>query len=431
MRTHQMSHQAPRLLTVWLCTLAMVWANLVLNSPAHAQAPAIPVGEITLVIGQSVLERSGSELAQVQKGEKIAQGDVIKTTASGHVHIRFIDGALVSVRPNSIFAIQQFEYNPLQPKDSVVRFTLAKGEVRSISGRAAEEAKDRFRLNTPLVAIGVKGTDFVTSSGNQATRVTVNSGAIVMAPFDNACKADSLGVCISARARELSADMAGMALIYQNGAPDPSLQKLVSSKDNNKLQTGDPALKDNAERTNVTGKEAISPETMLPQARLVWGRWSQAPAPGDDLTLSFREAMRGNEVTVGDGYYFLFREPGGINALDNLNHAVDFKLQNSSAFYQKQDNSLQAASVQDASLNIDFGKRLFSTKLKVASEGISTQSMQFAGTLDPKTGIFLVKGNSVTGNLAGALTLNGLQAGYFFRYNLDGGKLSGATLWGR
>jgi hypothetical protein len=141
--------------------------------------------------------------------------------------------------------------------------------------------------------------------------------------------------------------------------------------------------------------------------------------------------MRGNEVTVGDGYYFLFREPGAINVLANLNHSVDFKLQNSSAFYQKQDNSLQAASVQDASLNIDFGKRLFATQLKVASEGIGTQSMQFAGTIDPKTGIFLDKGNTSAGNLAGALTLNGLQAGYFFRYNLDGGKLSGATLWGR
>jgi len=431
MRTHHTPRQAPRLLNAWLCMLVLVWVSLLPTGPAHAQSNPLPVGEITLVIGQSAIERNGYESAQVQKGEKIAQGDVIKTTASGHVHIRFIDGALVSVRPNSIFAIQQFEYNPQQPKDSVVRFSLAKGEVRSISGRAAEEAKDRFRLNTPLVAIGVKGTDFVTSSGNQATRVTVNSGAIVMAPFDNACKADSLGVCISTRARELNADMTGMALIYQIGAPDPSLQKLISSKDNGKLQTGDPALKDNAERTNVTGKESISPETMLPQARLVWGRWSQAPAPGDDLTLSFREAMRGNEVTVGDGYYFLFREPGAINALDNLNHAVDFKLQNSSAFYQKQDNSLQAASVQDARLTIDFGKRLFSTQLKVASEGISTQSMQFAGTLDPKTGIFLDKSSNTAGSLSGALTLNGLQAGYFFRYNLDGGKLSGATLWGR
>lgn len=424
------NRQVTRLLIA--CGMAMAWAMaLLLWSPSvWAQAPAVAVGEITLVIGQSALERPGAEQLQVLKGKKIAQGDTIKTTGSGHVHIRFVDGALVSIRPNSVFAIEQFEYNPDQPKDSVVRFTLAKGEVRSISGRAADQARERFRLNTPLVAIGVKGTDFVTTSGNQATRVTVNSGAIVMAPFDNACKADSLGVCVSDRARELNADMTGMALIYHLGNPDPSLQQLINSKDGGKLQNDAAAPNDSADRTNVSTQETVSPETMLPDARLVWGRWSQIPVPGDELTVSFREAMQGNEVTVGDGYYFLFREPGTVNVLESLNQSVDFKLQSSSSFYQKQDTSLQVANVQDASLNIDFGKRLFSTQFKVASEGISTQSLQFAGTLDPKTGIFLDRGTAAS-NLAGALTLNGLQAGYFFRYNLDGGRLSGATLWGR
>lgn len=424
------NRQVTRLLIA--CGVAMAWAMaLLLWSPSvWAQAPAVAVGEITLVIGQSALERPGAEQLQVLKGKKIAQGDTIKTTGSGHVHIRFVDGALVSIRPNSVFAIEQFEYNPDQPKDSVVRFTLAKGEVRSISGRAADQARERFRLNTPLVAIGVKGTDFVTTSGNQVTRVTVNSGAIVMAPFDNACKADSLGVCVSDRARELNADMTGMALIYHLGNPDPSLQQLINSKDGGKLQNDAAAPNDSADRTNVSTQETVSPETMLPDARLVWGRWSQIPVPGDELTVSFREAMQGNEVTVGDGYYFLFREPGTVNVLESLNQSVDFKLQRSSSFYQKQDTSLQVANVQDASLNIDFGKRLFSTQFKVASEGISTQSLQFAGTLDPKTGIFLDRGTAAS-NLAGALTLNGLQAGYFFRYNLDGGRLSGATLWGR
>lgn len=424
------NRQVTRLLIA--CGVAMAWAMaLLLWSPSvWAQAPAVAVGEITLVIGQSALERPGAEQLQVLKGKKIAQGDTIKTTGSGHVHIRFVDGALVSIRPNSVFAIEQFEYNPDQPKDSVVRFTLAKGEVRSISGRAADQARERFRLNTPLVAIGVKGTDFVTTSGNQVTRVTVNSGAIVMAPFDNACKADSLGVCVSDRARELNADMTGMALIYHLGNPDPSLQQLINSKDGGKLQNDAAAPNDSADRTNVSTQETVSPETMLPYARLVWGRWSQIPVPGDELTVSFREAMQGNEVTVGDGYYFLFREPGTVNVLESLNQSVDFKLQRSSSFYQKQDTSLQVANVQDASLNIDFGKRLFSTQFKVASEGISTQSLQFAGTLDPKTGIFLDRGTAAS-NLAGALTLNGLQAGYFFRYNLDGGRLSGATLWGR
>jgi hypothetical protein len=119
--------------------LAMVFG--LLANPSWAQAPAQAVGEITLVIGQSALERPGAEQLQVLKGKKIAQGDTIKTTASGHVHIRFIDGALVSIRPNSVFAIEQFQYNPEQPKDSVVRFTLAKGNkwVRWASTKEIEE----------------------------------------------------------------------------------------------------------------------------------------------------------------------------------------------------------------------------------------------------------------------------------------------------
>lgn len=405
-----------------------------LNGAAFAAAAS--VGEVSLSIGQSDIERSDGATVNVKKGDKINQGDVIKTSASGHVHIRFIDGALISVRPNSVFVIQQFDYNPLQPKESIVRLSLTRGEVRSISGRAAEEAKDKFRLNTPLVAIGVKGTDFVASSAQDATRVTVNSGAIVMAPFDGACRAEGLGVCVSARARELTADMTGMALIYKNGAPDPSLQKLVSSKDAGKLQEGERQIKDGPERSAVTTKEATSPEQLLPKARMVWGRWSQTPVVGDGLTVSFRDAIKGNEVTVGDGYYFLFREPGAINALSNLNHQVDFKLQDSSAYYQKADNTLQSAQIKDASFGIDFGQRTFATKLQVSTEGMPPQNMQFAGQVDVKTGIFLDKGITVgnqgnQSNLAGALTLNGLQAGYFFRYNLESGKLSGATLWGR
>ena len=68
-------------------------------------------------------------------------------------------------------------------------------------GAAAQAAKDRFRLNTPLVAIGVKGTDFVTQTSQEGTRVMVNQGAIVMAPFDQGCRADALGVCATSRAQ--------------------------------------------------------------------------------------------------------------------------------------------------------------------------------------------------------------------------------------
>ena len=97
------------------------------------------VGEVTLTIGKSKIERSTQE-AEPQKGGSVQEGDVIRTSDNGHVHIRFIDGARVSVRPNSVFRIHEFKYSPADPAASVVRLSLDSGEARSISGAAAQAA---------------------------------------------------------------------------------------------------------------------------------------------------------------------------------------------------------------------------------------------------------------------------------------------------
>ena len=405
-----------------LCRRLATWSVLLLLCGwAVAMPVQASVGEITLVIGQSDVEREAEQTAQAQKGKHIREGDIIKTSASGHVHIRFVDGALVSVRPNSVFTVHEFKYNPADPAASVVRLSLSKGEVRS---------KDKFRLNTPLVAIGVKGTDFVTQTGQETTRVTVNQGAIVMAPFDQGCRADALGVCATSRARELTAEMVGMALVYRNGAVDPGFQLVPGQKDAGKLQPQDAQLKDGADRASSASKEHVRPEDLVTASRLVWGRWSRAPLQGDNLTIGFREALAGTEVTVGDGYYFLFRTPGSPNLLPSLNNQVDFKLGASTAQYRQPSNDIVAANVNSGTFSIDFAQRSYATQLQVSADGIAAQNIQFTGKIDTNTGIFL--GSGANGqSLGGALTLNGRQAGYFFRAPVGNGSLSGATLWGR
>ena len=144
---------------LWSLVALFVMSTLMANAMASQV-----VGEVTLTIGKSKIERTAGE-AEPQKGGSVQEGDVVRTYDNGHVHIRFIDGARISVRPNSVFRIHEFKYSPADPAASVVRLSLDSGEVRSISGAAAQAAKDRFRLNTPLVAIGVKGTDFVTQVG--------------------------------------------------------------------------------------------------------------------------------------------------------------------------------------------------------------------------------------------------------------------------
>jgi hypothetical protein len=402
---------------------------------SHSAFASQVVGEVTLTIGKSKIERSSGE-AEPQKGSSVQEGDIIRTTDNGHVHVRFIDGARVSVRPNSVFRIHEFKYSPADPAASVVRLSLDSGEARSISGAAAQAAKERFRLNTPLVAIGVKGTDFVTQVSKDVIRVTVNQGAIVMAPFDSGCRAESLGVCNTTRAKELTAEMLGQALVYRLGTADPSFINVSKSgqQDSNKLIQLDRQLRDGVDKPLASDTETKNPLNAVGFNRLIWGRWARDPIANDSLTVPFLEAMRGNEVTVGDGYYFLFREPSNVNLLPTLTTKADFGLKSSSAYYRNAANEMVPASVQSGSLSIDFGAKTYATQLGLSAEGTGLQSYAQSGTLNAATGIFLGRSGpevAPTSSLAGAISLDARQAGYLFKTQIGRGTFVGATLWGR
>lgn len=392
------------------------------------------VARVTLSIGYAELHNSSGLKKIVVKGDAIEEGDTILTSANGHVHLRFVDGALVSVRPLSVFAIQEFKYSPQDAGATVVRFSLTKGEVRSISGAAAKEARERFRLNTPIVAIGVRGTDFIARANAEVTLATVNQGAIVMTPFDSHCRPDALMGCDGQRARILSADMAGIALVYRLGAFDPGYQTLpspLSQRDRSESSAAADPAKQHAERALAAQKASASPEDLVSPSKLVWGRWGSTPALGDSLTIGFREAMVGNHVTVGDGYFFLFRTPETINLLPSLKTKADFDLKSAAAFHRLSSGEVVAASVDAGRFSVDFAQRSYDTQLKVSAAGIQSQTVEFRGTFEPMNGIFSGAGSRAESNIAGAFSFDGKQAAYSFRSPVGLGSLQGATLWGR
>jgi hypothetical protein len=200
---------------------ALAWAQ------SGAASLKDPVGDVTLVIGSVQVQRGDQQLP-LSRGSSLMVGDSIQTQANGHVHLRFVDGALVSVRPASSLKVVEYRFDRANPSASVVRFQLDQGVVRAISGQAAEAAKDKFRLNTPLAAIGVKGTDFVVEAGKGHVNAIVNQGAIVLAPIDGQCRVDGLGPCSSLAARELSAALRGMALTYSARAQGQTLAGVIA-----------------------------------------------------------------------------------------------------------------------------------------------------------------------------------------------------------
>ena len=214
------------------CSLSVLFLTGVLGAFLALPAAALttqPMGKITLTVGQATVTSASGSTRTAQRGDDISVGDRIETTLNGHVHVRFVDGALVSVRPASELLVEDYRYDPAAVERSQVKFKLSRGTARAISGAAAEGARDHFRLNTPLVAIGIRGTDFVVHSEERLTTAAVSYGSIIMAPFGEGCKAQGSGPCATASARLLSADMSGMLAEYRSGVNQTELKQAVAS----------------------------------------------------------------------------------------------------------------------------------------------------------------------------------------------------------
>ncbi len=423
-----------------------VLAGLLPGGIAFAQPGAI-VGEATLVIGVGRAINADGVAQPLSKGMPVKVGDRIETEAGGHVHIRFVDGARLSVRPSSRLSVEDYRYDPQQSSQSAIKFRLDEGVVRSITGTWGEAARDRFRLNTPIAAIGIKGTDFVVRTEAERTFASVFAGAIVFAPLDAACRG-TLGPCQNGREQVLSAEMQGqmLELNRQRERPQlvPAVDLMVRNERNAPVRLAGTAetradylekvTANEARTTDVITSTATSPavtQATTPSApQLGWVRWNWAtPMSGDAFSQAFEAALqKGWEASIGNGAYALFRQPVAQMTVAPGITSVDFKLANAAAQFQRNDQRFpEAAQVNGGTLNVDFVRSNFTTTLNVSNPSIGADTLNASGAVR-SNGVFLGTGN---GFVAGALSGDGRQAGYLFEKSFSQGQLSGVTLWGR
>ncbi len=428
-----------------LARVIVCWLSLAAAGAAGAAATA--VGEVSLAIGVSRLIDGNGHASRIVRGMAVHAGDRIETEQGGHAHLRFVDGAFVSVRPGSRLVIETYSYDAARPQDSAIRFRLEQGVARAISGKGAEAARERFRLNTPIAALGVRGTDFVVLTEPDRVRVAVYSGAIVLTPLGEGCRADALGPCATAASRTLSADMGQVMLEFQrqqvaprivpiNGMPPPDRLNPPAPEEPRGGARGGAHISQAASvaTSEVLGAQAVAgqsqppPTLALPPPTLVWGRWPWVSLPGDTVSQSFAEASAGRQVTVGNDFYGLFRpEPPFPVLVSNLGR-VDFTLRDAQVHLLR-GGVAELGRVDSGWLSVDFAARQFATGLTMSHPAVGAASLQAAGGVRDD-GIFAVR--PADGRVvAGALTVDGKEAGYLFQQPITGGSFIGITRWGR
>ena len=121
-------------------------------------------------------------------GDTVDPGVTLSTGDKSTAIVKFEDGQLVVLQPNTRFAVREYSYNTRQIKDSNVVFALLQGGLRFVTGVIGSTNRNAFRLNVGTATIGVRGTsgdviydqiaNIITASVDQGALALQNAGVI-------------------------------------------------------------------------------------------------------------------------------------------------------------------------------------------------------------------------------------------------------------
>lgn len=430
-RVRASAGQAVRVLTFFLSMAVVAFA--------HAQsAPA--AGKVMFVTGGVTRLAPQTAPQPLARETEIYQGDQLVTSGDGYTYVRMADGALLVLRPGSVLHIDMWQYNPDRPEQSRIKYTLEQGVSRYVSGKGSQAAKDNFRFNTPMAAIGVRGTDFTVLARSDLTQVSVRSGGVVVSAFEGGCAREALGPCDGRSATELFASAGASFLQLRNGEQRPQLIRPNGSVGPDQTSPGlgnEPSARNGKPSNSETNESASTAEArglrlataIQAQPLAVWGRWGSMSV--SEAQSYIQDLLASRQVVAISPQYVLARNPDVIMQLPESGTG-NFRLAEHDGLYRESSaSSPQATQVTAGRLQIDFGQRNFQTELQLDLNG-QPLKMQSAGTLDAGNVLqssVLDPATSVRGVVGGK---GASQAAYLYRSTLPGGaEITGTTLWGR
>jgi hypothetical protein len=122
-------------------------------------ALAADIGLVKVANGKVEIQRDGAAVAATV-GAPVRASDVIVTGADGSAGITFTDNSLVSVGPNSVFAIDKYRFDTTTHAGEF-EGNLRKGRLAAVSGKMVKQSPESMKIRTPSAIMGVRGTEFV------------------------------------------------------------------------------------------------------------------------------------------------------------------------------------------------------------------------------------------------------------------------------
>ena len=405
-----------------------------------------------------------------QLGQLVTEGQSLATGPDGYLYLQTLDKGFFILRPNSVGQIVTYQIDPINPANSRIKLELQNGVARHISGEAVKSSRQNFRFNTPVAAVGVRGTDFTVFASQDITRITVFSGGVTVSPLSSACVVSGFGPCDGPASRELFATKTSLMLQVNRGqmpvllptteqAPDgiapPRADEPVGTKTSARTApAGSVDIATTSEKLNALKSSLVNqfanqtPNQQMPVDQavtqpgvgrpvaptaqpLIWGRWQALLDRTIEVDVA---ALQGaNQLVATNAYYAILRSRE-IPWQPPAQASIGFSLKQSEAvILDEASGRLTPAKLENGQLKIDFARSSFFTRFELVNQK-ERFVLQNQGEVSPEGKLYggaqFLSPNNMS--VRGALANDNLNAALLFQSRLDDRRLAtGASYWGK
>lgn len=137
--------------------ISVIALLLSLTASTLSFAEADNAGMVVASRGEVIAMSDGGS-RELKQGDFIFVNDEIMTSNRSFAVVQFVDGAKVTVRPDSVMIVEAYLYNGNE--DDAATLSLVSGGLRVITGAMAKSNPENYKVRTPVALMGVRGTEF-------------------------------------------------------------------------------------------------------------------------------------------------------------------------------------------------------------------------------------------------------------------------------
>jgi hypothetical protein len=124
-----------------------------------AGGAAASEGRLVFVDGAVRIVRANQAPIEARIGDTVPSGARI-VTGAGRAHLKFPDGALLSLQPNTTFVMDQYVFSGSNDGNEQFVGNLIKGGLRMVTGLIGRRDSRVFRIEGVVATVGIRGTAF-------------------------------------------------------------------------------------------------------------------------------------------------------------------------------------------------------------------------------------------------------------------------------